>query len=55
MFLYVDNEAVKEEHIYDFLKFTFENAGELATDVGYVSLPQEKYDEALSKIDELKQ
>ena len=54
LFIYVNNEKVKDEAIYNFVKFTLENAGELATDVGYVNLPKERYDQALSKLESLK-
>ena len=54
LFIYVNNEKVKDEAIYNFVKYTLENAGELATDVGYVNLPKEKYDQALSKLESLK-
>jgi len=52
LFIYVKNESVKKEEIYDFMKFTLENAGELSEDVGYVKLPS--YDEALSTLEGLK-
>ncbi|MCU9595468.1 PstS family phosphate ABC transporter substrate-binding protein [Caldibacillus thermolactis] len=54
LFIYVNNEKVKDEAIYNFVKYTLENAGELATDVGYVNLPKERYDQALSKLESLK-
>ncbi|WP_338451622.1 PstS family phosphate ABC transporter substrate-binding protein [Niallia oryzisoli] len=52
LYIYVKNESVKKEEIYDFVKFTLENAGELSEDVGYVKLPS--YDEALSTLEGLK-
>lgn len=55
LFVYVSNAAVKEnEATYDFIKFTLENAGEMAEVVGYVSLPAEKYEEGLSVLEGLK-
>lgn len=45
----IDNPAVK-----DFVKFTLENAGEMAEITGYVKLPQEKYDEALATLEAIK-
>ncbi|NCU17627.1 PstS family phosphate ABC transporter substrate-binding protein [Pallidibacillus pasinlerensis] len=54
LFIYVNNEAVKDESVYNFVEFTLENAGELATDVGYVSLPSERYEEALKTLEGLK-
>ena len=36
--------AVKDqEAVYDFVKFTIENAGDLSEEVGYVKLPEENY------------
>ncbi|MCQ6273687.1 PstS family phosphate ABC transporter substrate-binding protein [Bacillus sp. V3B] len=52
LFIYVKNESVKKEEVYDFVKFTLENAGDLSEDVGYVRLPS--YDEALSTLEGLK-
>ena len=47
LFTYVNTARVSEKpEVYDFLKFVLENASTLAEDVGYVSLPQEKYDES---------
>ncbi|MBY6035485.1 PstS family phosphate ABC transporter substrate-binding protein [Fictibacillus nanhaiensis] len=56
LYTYVNNKSVKEnEAVYEYLKFTLENAGELASSdtIGYVSLPKEKYEEQLKKLDEL--
>ena len=51
LFTYVANKAVAEkEQVADFAKFAIENAGELAEEVGYVALPEEKYQEGLDKI-----
>jgi phosphate transport system substrate-binding protein len=53
LFTYVNKESIAEkEYVYDFLKFTLENAGDLAEEVGYVRLPQEKYDAALDSLNE---
>lgn len=51
LFTYVANKAVAEkEQVADFAKFAIENAGKLAEEVGYVALPEEKYQEDLDKI-----
>ncbi|MBB6444932.1 PstS family phosphate ABC transporter substrate-binding protein [Bacillus benzoevorans] len=52
LYIYVKNESVKKEEIYDFVKFALENAGSLSEEVGYVKLPS--YDEALSTLQGLK-
>ncbi|QCR32869.1 PstS family phosphate ABC transporter substrate-binding protein [Lysinibacillus sp. SGAir0095] len=55
LFVYAKNTALQEnEAFYDFMKFSLENAGEMAEAVGYVTLPQEKYDEGLKTLEGLK-
>ena len=55
LFVYVNNSAVKDnEAAYDFMKFTLENAGEMAEEVGYVSLPTKKYKDSLEILEGLK-
>jgi phosphate transport system substrate-binding protein len=53
LFTYVKNKSLEKPAVYEYVKFTLENAGELAEQVGYVALPQEKYDEQLAKLDEI--
>jgi phosphate transport system substrate-binding protein len=54
LFTYVSNAAVAEKpQVADYVKFTIENAGELAEEVGYVSLPEEEYTADLEKLDAL--
>ncbi|SDQ49772.1 PstS family phosphate ABC transporter substrate-binding protein [Virgibacillus salinus] len=53
LFIYVKNEALQNDSVYEFTKYTLENAGEMAKAVGYVAKPESKYEEALQKIDEL--
>ncbi|MFZ2462870.1 MAG: PstS family phosphate ABC transporter substrate-binding protein [Caldibacillus thermoamylovorans] len=54
LFIYVKNESLSKPEVYDFVKFALENAGPLSEEVGYVSLPKEKYDKALSTLEDLK-
>lgn len=55
LYFYVNNQSIKENDIvYEYVKFALENAGTLAEEVGYVSLPEEKYQEALKKLEELR-
>lgn len=55
LFIYVKNSAVKDsEATYDFIKFTLENAGEMAEVVGYVGLPADKYEASLKQLESLK-
>jgi phosphate transport system substrate-binding protein len=53
LYTYANKKSIAEkEYVYDFLKFTLENAGDLAEEVGYVRLPQGKYDAALEALNE---
>ncbi|WP_064091488.1 PstS family phosphate ABC transporter substrate-binding protein [Rossellomorea aquimaris] len=55
LFVYAKNESMKNnEAAYDYMKFTLENAGEMAEAVGYVKLEDSMYEEALTKLEELK-
>jgi len=55
LFVYVKNSAMKDnEAAYDFIKFTLEHGGDMANAVGYVSLPEEQYTEALKTLEGLK-
>lgn len=55
LYIYVNNEAVTEkEQVADYMKFTLENAGDMAEEVGYVKMPDEKYDEALKELESIK-
>lgn len=54
LFIYMKNEAVKKPEVYHFVKFALEHAGDLSEEVGYVSLPKDKYEKALSILEGLK-
>ena len=55
LFVYANNRAIKENPaFYDFMKFTIEHAGDMAEAVGYVSLPEEKYNKGLADLEALK-
>ncbi|WP_342614158.1 PstS family phosphate ABC transporter substrate-binding protein [Peribacillus frigoritolerans] len=54
LFTYVANKSVAEkEQVADYTQFVIENAGELAEEVGYISLPEEEYQKDLDKLKEL--
>ncbi|ASK63182.1 phosphate-binding protein [Virgibacillus phasianinus] len=53
LYIYVKNEALKDDAVYDFTTYTLENAGKMAEAVGYVALPDSVYDEQLKKIDKI--
>ncbi|NQD68053.1 phosphate-binding protein, partial [Bacillus haikouensis] len=55
LFVYAKNESMKDsEAAYDYMNFTLENAGEMAEAVGYVSLKEDQYKEALETLKGLK-
>ncbi|MED3660722.1 PstS family phosphate ABC transporter substrate-binding protein [Ureibacillus terrenus] len=55
LFVFVNNAKIKDsEAFYDFMKFSLENAGDMAEAVGYIRLPEEKYEEGLKKLDAIK-
>lgn len=50
LFFYVNNAELTRPEVNAFVKFYIENVGDLAGEVGYVSLPAEKYKEQLALI-----
>ncbi|AGK54929.1 PstS family phosphate ABC transporter substrate-binding protein [Bacillus sp. 1NLA3E] len=55
LFTYVKNSAVKDQsEVYDFVKYTLENAADLSEEVGYVRLPDAEYKKDLDKLEGLK-
>ncbi|MBM7569656.1 PstS family phosphate ABC transporter substrate-binding protein [Aquibacillus albus] len=53
VFTYVNVASLEKPQVYDFVKFTLENAGEASEQVGYVALPEENYQEQLDEINNL--
>ncbi|WP_010531002.1 PstS family phosphate ABC transporter substrate-binding protein [Lentibacillus jeotgali] len=53
LFIYVKNEALQNESVYNFATYALENGGEMAEAVGYVAKPDSAYDDALQKLDEV--
>lgn len=53
LYIYVKHKALEDETVYDFTKYTLENAGEMAEAVGYVALPDSVYEEQLKKLEEI--
>ncbi|MFC4711982.1 PstS family phosphate ABC transporter substrate-binding protein [Planococcus dechangensis] len=55
LFTYASNaEVADNDAMYDFMKFTLENSGEMAEAVGYVPLSEEDYDKGLADLEALK-
>ncbi|MBB6284851.1 PstS family phosphate ABC transporter substrate-binding protein [Geobacillus subterraneus] len=55
LFTYVNVKSLKEKpQVYDYMEFLLETAGDLAEEVGYVRLPEEKYKEQLETLKGLK-
>jgi len=50
LFIYVDVAQLERPEVLAFVQYYLENAGEIATEVGYVSLTEEAYAEALAKL-----
>jgi phosphate transport system substrate-binding protein len=54
LFTYVNNESLKNnDAVYKYVIYTLKNAGKFAEQVGYVALPEEKYQEQIDKIKEI--
>jgi len=49
LFIYVNSTSVKNPEVVSFVNFYLKNAAELSKDVGYIPLPQEKYNEQTQK------
>lgn len=54
LFVYANNESLKEPAMYDFMKYTLENAGDMAESVGYVKSPDDVYSEDMKKLETFK-
>jgi len=54
LFTYVKNDSLEKEEVYEFVKYTLENAAILSEDVGYVKLKDDEYEKALKTLDEIK-
>ena len=55
LFVYASNKALSENPAaYDFMKFSLENAGEMAEAVGYVKLQDAAYEKGLADLEALK-
>lgn len=51
LFTYVNVESLKRPEVLDYVTFMNEHVGELALEVGYINLPQEKYEENKRRIE----
>ncbi|GAB4254864.1 MAG: PstS family phosphate ABC transporter substrate-binding protein [Saprospiraceae bacterium] len=52
LFIYVNSEGAKRPEVVKFVEFYLNNASKIAEDVGYVSAPQNEYDEQMKKFKE---
>jgi phosphate transport system substrate-binding protein len=50
LFLYVSDESLTRPEVKEFLSFYLKEGKEVIPDVGYIKLPQAKYDEALTTL-----
>lgn len=54
LFTYVNVNSLKEKpQVYNFVKYTLNNAAKAAEQVGYVALPEDKYNEQLKEINKV--
>lgn len=51
IFIYVSKESLQRPEVSEFVKFYMETAPQLVKEVGYVPMPEFKYQENLSKLD----
>lgn len=51
MFIYANKESLEKPEVFEFIKFYMENGNELASDVGYVPLPDKEYEDNLKSIE----
>lgn len=51
LFIYVSGNAAQKPHVADFVNFYLDNAGNLATAVGYIPMPEEEYAEQKSQFE----
>ena len=50
LFIYVRDQALQEQAVQDFVRFYLQNARELVPQVGYISLPADRYQEQLANV-----
>ncbi|MBW7476651.1 PstS family phosphate ABC transporter substrate-binding protein [Paenibacillus oenotherae] len=50
LFIYVSNKELERPEVNAFVKYYIENIGDMAKEVGYVPMPDEKYTEEAAKI-----
>lgn len=53
IYIYANKISLQEPQVADFLDFYIKNAGDLATEVGYIRMPDVVYEKALKRIENL--
>ena len=53
IFIYLNTASMARPEVNEFVNFYLENAGVLASEVGYIALPDDLYQEAKDKISAL--
>lgn len=51
LFIYVSETAAEKPHVVDFVNYYLNNAGSLASSVGYIPMPDEEYQAQLDKFE----
>lgn len=52
LYIYVNKASLENEAVYNFIEFYIENGAALAEEVGYVGMPEEKYQENLELLNQ---
>jgi len=52
LFIYVNSKAVSRPEVVEFVNFYLDNAGELSSEVGYIAMPDEQYQDQKTKFQE---
>jgi phosphate transport system substrate-binding protein len=50
IFIYIDADSLDQPQVADFIDFYLDNAGMLATEVGYINLPEAVYEKARARV-----
>ena len=53
LFTYINVGSLEKPQVYDFAMYVFDHAGQMADEVGYVALPQEKYEQQREEVKSL--
>ena len=52
LYIYVNSKAASRPEVVEFVNFYLDNAGELSQEVGYIPMPEERYEEQKQKFEQ---